>query len=335
MICRFANGNRTVFSVILAFTFAVITGSPACGLEYPNLELSKLPEMSEAIVLAKVMDSKKLSDAADEITIKVECALKGDIKPKTELKIVMASRGVEGFDPFVKPADTGVFFLKQISSSGAKLAYSGSVAIFGKSAYFMDPREAKTSRQKTEKPKEATKEVPSVEPKKVRLETSLGNITIELDEKAAPVTVKNFLIYVEEGFYDGTIFHRVIPGFMIQGGGFTADMNQKPIKQPIKNEAGNGLKNDRGTIAMARTSDPNSATSQFFINVNNNGPLNRATCQDGFGYAVFGMVTEGVDVVDKIVAVKTTTKYPHENVPVEPVVIKKASVVKDAQPAKK
>ena len=184
-----------------------------------------------------------------------------------------------------------------------------------------EPKEAAKPKQATETPKKAESAAP-----RVRLETSMGNIVIELNEKAAPVTVKNFLGYVQSGFYNGTIFHRVIPNFMIQGGGFTADMQQKQAGQPIINEARNGLKNDRGTIAMARTNNPNSATSQFFINHKNNDFLNYAGPDDP-GYAVFGKVAEGMDVVDKIAGVKTVTKYPHQNVPVEPVIIKSASVL--------
>src|SRR5215470_2054764 len=133
----------------------------------------------------------------------------------------------------------------------------------------------------------------------VLMSTSLGDIKIELYEKDAPETVKNFLAYVNDKFYDGTIFHRVIPGFMIQGGGFTPEMQQKPTKPPIKNESSNGLKNEPYTLAMARTSAPDSATSQFFINVKNNDFLNKASAQDGVGYAVFGKVIEGMDVVNK------------------------------------
>jgi cyclophilin family peptidyl-prolyl cis-trans isomerase len=164
------------------------------------------------------------------------------------------------------------------------------------------------------------------EPKKVKLETNMGEIVIELNEEAAPVTVKNFLRYVEEGFFDGTIFHRVIPDFMIQGGGFTADMRQKETHEAIVNEAGNGLKNARGTTAMARTDVPDSATSQFFINHQNNDFLNYAGPGNP-GYTVFGKVTEGMDVVDAIAAVKTTRKGSYSDVPVEPVVIKSAQVV--------
>jgi len=165
----------------------------------------------------------------------------------------------------------------------------------------------------------------NLEVKKVKLETSMGDIVIELNEKAAPVTVKNFLRYAEESFYDGTIFHRVIPNFMIQGGGFKSDMQQKKTHEPIINEAKNGLKNDRGTIAMARTTNPNSATAQFFINHRNNDSLNYSPQNPG--YAVFGKVIEGMDVVDKIAAVKTSQKGSYSDVPVEPVVIKSAKVI--------
>ena len=161
----------------------------------------------------------------------------------------------------------------------------------------------------------------------VILETSKGNIVLELDEQKAPVTAANFIQYVRDGFYDGTIFHRVIPGFMIQGGGFTADMAQKKTREPIKNEADNGLKNKNYTIAMARTPDPNSATAQFFINVKDNAFLDYSSpTMQGWGYAVFGTVVEGQDVVNAIEKVQTTTKYPHQDVPVEPVVIIKASI---------
>ncbi|MCM2358038.1 MAG: peptidylprolyl isomerase [Geobacteraceae bacterium] len=161
----------------------------------------------------------------------------------------------------------------------------------------------------------------------VLMETSLGSIKIELFVKEAPLSVKNFLDYVNKGFYNGTIFHRVINGFMIQGGGFTADMQQKATAAPIKNEADNGLKNDRGTIAMARTGNPDSATSQFFINVVNNDGLNRPR-PDGFGYAVFGKVIEGIEVVDKIKAVKTGINRGMPNVPDTPVLIKSVKVIK-------
>ncbi|HVN72602.1 MAG TPA: peptidylprolyl isomerase [Desulfomonilia bacterium] len=165
---------------------------------------------------------------------------------------------------------------------------------------------------------------------KVVLETSLGNITLELYPDKAPGTVKNFLAYVDEKFYAGTIFHRVISSFMIQGGGFTADMKEKATHNPIRNEADNGLKNDRGTVAMARTPDPNSATSQFFINTKGNTFLNfRSKSPDGYGYCVFGKVIKGLDVVDTIEKTPTTTKGFYQDVPATPVVIKKAYRLKE------
>ena len=162
----------------------------------------------------------------------------------------------------------------------------------------------------------------------VKLETSMGNIVIELNEQAAPVTVKNFLRYVEAGFYDGLIFHRVIPGFMIQGGGFTKQMAKKETRDPIINEARNGLSNKQGTIAMARSSNPDSATAQFFINHRDNDFLNYVDDKSA-GYAVFGKVTEGMDVVDAIASVETTTKNGMDDVPVEPVTIQSAKVVQE------
>jgi len=165
----------------------------------------------------------------------------------------------------------------------------------------------------------------------VAMETSLGKIKIELFEKEAPISVKNFLDYVNNGYYAGTIFHRVIPGFMAQGGGLTAALQPKPgDRAPIKNEADNGLKNDRGTVAMARTGDPNSATAQFFINVNDNAFLNhRDKTTSGYGYTVFGKVVEGMDVVDKIVSTPQERKNSvFQNVPKEPVTIKSVKVLK-------
>jgi cyclophilin family peptidyl-prolyl cis-trans isomerase len=162
----------------------------------------------------------------------------------------------------------------------------------------------------------------------VRMETSKGTIVLELYNDKAPKTVENFVTYVQDGFFDGTIFHRVIPDFMIQGGGFTADMSQKKTRPPIKNEANNGLKNEVGTIAMARTSNPHSATAQFFINVKDNHFLDfSAETQQGWGYAVFGKVTEGMDVVDSIEQVSTGNRGGHQNVPLEPVVIEKVTVI--------
>jgi|SRR6056300_112251 cyclophilin family peptidyl-prolyl cis-trans isomerase len=156
--------------------------------------------------------------------------------------------------------------------------------------------------------------------------TNLGSFKIELDEKNAPITTKNFLDYVNSGFFNGTIFHRVINGFMIQGGGFTPDMEQKDTKPPIANESNNGLKNDAYTVAMARTSIPDSATSQFFINVANNDFLNYPA-QDGFGYCVFGKVTEGMDTIDKIKNM-ATGNHPngHQDVPIEAIIIEEVSV---------
>ena len=160
----------------------------------------------------------------------------------------------------------------------------------------------------------------------VKVETSMGDIVIELNEQAAPVTVKNFLEYVEKDFFDGTIFHRVIRDFMIQGGGFTEQMGQKQTREPIINEANNGLSNTRGTIAMARTNDPDSATAQFFINHSNNDFLNYVENANP-GYAVFGKTIEGMDVVDKIASVKTTAQMGMGDIPVDPVIIKSIKVV--------
>jgi peptidyl-prolyl cis-trans isomerase B (cyclophilin B) len=155
---------------------------------------------------------------------------------------------------------------------------------------------------------------------KVLLNTSAGEITLELDETKAPKTVANFVDYVQAGHYDGTIFHRVIAGFMIQGGGFGADMQQKPAPNRVQNEANNGLRNDKYTVAMARTADPHSASAQFFINTASNAFLNYPG-QDGWGYAVFGRVVDGSSVVDAIEGVRTTSKVGHQDVPVEPVTI--------------
>lgn len=162
----------------------------------------------------------------------------------------------------------------------------------------------------------------------VLLSTSEGDIQIQLDADKAPKTVANFVEYVKAGHFTNTVFHRVIETFMIQGGGFTADMKEKPTRKPIPLESKNGLKNERGTIAMARTSDPNSATAQFFINVKDNPNLDQPNARDGNGYAVFGKVIAGMDVVDKIKAVPTGTRGPHQNVPVQAVVIKSAKIVK-------
>lgn len=163
---------------------------------------------------------------------------------------------------------------------------------------------------------------------KVKLATSMGDIVLQLDAAKAPKTVDNFVQYVKAGHYNGTLFHRVIPNFMIQGGGMTADMKEKPTRAPIALESRNGLKNERGSVAMARTMDPNSATAQFFINVADNDFLNADRARDGNGYAVFGKVVSGMDVVDKIRNVPTTSKGAHENVPETPVIIKQATVEK-------
>jgi peptidyl-prolyl cis-trans isomerase B (cyclophilin B) len=162
----------------------------------------------------------------------------------------------------------------------------------------------------------------------IKLHTNYGDITLELESEKAPLTVENFLDYVNSGNYDNTIFHRVIDGFMIQGGGFEPGMVQKQTRAPIQNEAANGLKNDKYTVAMARTSDVHSATTQFFINVANNNFLNySAPTSQGFGYCVFGKVIEGMDVVDKIAKVKTGNRAGHQNVPLENVLLEKAEVI--------
>lgn len=156
----------------------------------------------------------------------------------------------------------------------------------------------------------------------VEIRTNMGAVTLELYPENAPVTVENFLQYVKDGHYNGTIFHRVIPGFMVQGGGFTPDMREKPTRAPIKNEAGNGLRHAAGMVAMARTPDPHSATAQFFINLAENPALDfRAATRDGYGYCVFGKVVSGMEVVNRIAKVGTGTKPPHGDVPLKPVVI--------------
>jgi peptidyl-prolyl cis-trans isomerase A (cyclophilin A) len=161
---------------------------------------------------------------------------------------------------------------------------------------------------------------------KVRLATSAGDIVLELDREKAPKTVDNFLQYVKAGHYDGTIFHRVIDSFMIQGGGMKPDMSEKPVRAPIPLESRSGLSNKVGTVAMARTSVPDSATAQFFINVRDNNFLDQPNSRDGQGYAVFGKVVQGMDVVEKIRTVPTASSGPHQNVPVTPVIIRKATL---------
>jgi peptidyl-prolyl cis-trans isomerase A (cyclophilin A) len=192
--------------------------------------------------------------------------------------------------------------------------------VFGVAAYA-----AKDPNQIKEKPKMAEQKAAAAP--RVEIETSKGKIVVELDPAKAPISTKNFLTYVNEGFYAGTIFHRVIAGFMIQGGGMTADMKQKPNHPPIAIESNNGLKNTRGTVAMARTSDPNSATSQFFINTVDNGFLNYKSPSQP-GYAVFGKVIEGMNVVDSIEKVKTHNVGPNGDVPIEPITIISAKEIK-------
>jgi peptidyl-prolyl cis-trans isomerase B (cyclophilin B) len=161
----------------------------------------------------------------------------------------------------------------------------------------------------------------------VTIATTVGHMTLELDADNAPKTVENFLAYATSGFYDGTIFHRVINNFMIQGGGFTTDMEQKPTQAPVDNEANNGLKNERGTIAMARTQDPHSATAQFFINVQDNDFLNHTgENMQGWGYTVFGKITQGEEVLDKIRSVQTGSQGGHQDVPTDPIIIESISV---------
>lgn len=165
---------------------------------------------------------------------------------------------------------------------------------------------------------------------KVVIETTMGNITVEVDDEKAPIGAENFIHYVMEGFYKGTIFHRIIPNFMVQGGGMVEGMQDKPSGAPIENEADNGLKNDRGTLAYARTGDPHSATTQFFINLKDNGFLNH-TGKDmqGWGYAVFGKVTEGMDIVDTMAKVETTSRMGHQDVPVDDITILKTTLIED------
>jgi peptidyl-prolyl cis-trans isomerase B (cyclophilin B) len=173
--------------------------------------------------------------------------------------------------------------------------------------------------------KDTSKEEPMV-----IIRTTFGEIKLELDAEKAPKTVANFLNYARDGFYDGTIFHRVIDNFMIQGGGFDTDMQQKAPGEPIENEADNGLKNDFGTVAMARTTDPHSATAQFFINVKDNDFLNHSgKSMQGWGYTVFGKVTEGAEVLDKIRCVRTSSRKGHQDVPTEPVIIESVLIVEE------
>jgi cyclophilin family peptidyl-prolyl cis-trans isomerase len=215
------------------------------------------------------------------------------------------------------------FGLKKKGIFAISIAVAGIIFLF----FMLHPNQSKEELSLSE-PVNAQTVNDNAKPQVV-LETSLGNLTLELDAAKAPVTVKNFLAYIDSGFYNGTVFHRVIPGFMLQGGGMTPGLKEKATEAPIKNEAANGLSNLRGTIAMARTQVIDSATSQFFINVKDNLFLNhRDNSANGFGYCVFGKVTAGMDVADKIVAVATKTSGYYENVPVEDVVIIKAKQVK-------
>jgi len=191
----------------------------------------------------------------------------------------------------------------------------------------------KPTEKPTDKPAEPLTKQPTDQPT-VRLETSLGNMIIELNPSAAPKTVENFLSYVNEGFYSGTIFHRVIKGFMVQGGGFTGNMQQKPAKASVINEADNGLKNLKGTVAMARTNAPHSASSQFFINTVDNGFLDFKTKTGrGWGYCVFGKVIEGMDIVDAIEQKPTAVKNGFRDVPVTPIILKKAVLINNTNTA--
>jgi len=203
-----------------------------------------------------------------------------------------------------------------------RIARSVMLSLFVMAAHAEQPPAASVQPEAAEKTSPSSC-IPMKAKPMVELHTNHGLIVIALDAEKAPISTENFLGYVASGYYNGTIFHRVISNFMIQGGGFTEDMSQKPARAPIQNEAKNGLKNDLYTLAMARTSDPHSASSQFFVNVGNNGSLNYPG-QDGWGYAVFGKVAEGMDVVDKIKTVPTGDKAGHQNVPTDPVIIEKA-----------
>jgi len=304
--------NKSWFKLLpVSVLVVLVCGAGAFGSEIKQMELAELSDSAEVVILAQVVKVTKISAEVDETTIKVGAVLKGKLGTGN-LKIVLTTRGVKGFDPTVKVGDTGVFFLKDVKKEAAKPAYPGSVAVFSKPNFIVSERSYE----------------PMADSVTVEVETSKGDIVLELNKKAAPVTVDNFLTYVKEGFYDGTIFHRVIANFMVQGGGFTPDMVQKKPHAPIVNEAINGLKNDRGTVAMARTNDPDSATSQFFINHKDSTFLNYAG-KGKPGYAVFGKVVEGMEVVDAIAAVKTTRKGRFSDVPAEPVVIKSAKVISE------
>jgi peptidyl-prolyl cis-trans isomerase B (cyclophilin B) len=221
---------------------------------------------------------------------------------------------------------TTLFFLLTVGCDNKEANEKSAEQVSVKTTTETDQERDVKTEGETDVTTEKQAELKANESLKIELQTNMGNIVMELNKEAAPITVKNFLGYANEGFYDGTIFHRVINGFMIQGGGMTADMRSKQTNTPIKNEANNGLKNDRGTIAMARTNNPHSATSQFFINLKDNDFLNYAPAKNP-GYAVFGKVVEGMEVVDKIAAVKTTRKRAYADVPAEAVIIEKAQVL--------
>jgi peptidyl-prolyl cis-trans isomerase B (cyclophilin B) len=211
-------------------------------------------------------------------------------------------------------------------------AFSWMVGVFGICTLLLVGCENKNEKATETQTGADTQENVAVNNPLVEINTNLGTIVVQLDAEKAPVTVQNFLTYVNDGFYKDTIFHRVIPGFMVQGGGFTADFAQKPTHEPIKNEADNGLKNTRGTVAMARTMDPNSASAQFFINLADNAFLDhRDKTQQGWGYAVFGKVVDGMDVVDAIAKQKTGSRSGHDDVPVSNVVIESAEVIDEDQ----
>lgn len=310
---------RKVLITSLLAVLGILTIGQANASELVQMELANLPTIAQGAVLAKVLKVTKKSDDIDEATIKIVSVIKGNIRA-SQLTIELKTRGVMDFDPSLKPGDMGVFFLKEISQSAAKLAYAGSVALFPKPNFKVSDKPA---------PSKAGASNP-----RVKLETSMGDIVIELNPQKAPITVKNFLRYVEERHYDRTIFHRVIKNFMIQGGGFTENMTKKPTHEPIVNEANNGLKNLKGTIVMARQPNPNSAKAQFFINHKDNHFLNYIQGRNP-GYAVFGKVVQGMDVVDAIANVKTTTKKatrmgsqaPTKDVPAETVLIKSATLI--------
>ena len=296
--------------IALAFVLAAcFVSTQAFASSIAKKELADLASDAEVIALAQVTKVDKKSEEADTVTIKIAAVIKGELK-SNEIELTLTPRGVKDFDPALKAGDTGVFFLKDVDGKSAKLAYFGSVAAFAKQNFVAD-----------KKLYEPVKDFVNV-----KIETSMGDIVLELNRKKAPITVDNFLNYTKAGTYNATIFHRVMKGFMIQGGGFNENMIKKPNKKPIKNESNNGLKNKRGTIAMARTNDPDSATNQFFINHKDNVSLDFDGPRPP-GYAVFGKVIKGMDVVDAIANVKTTSKAMYQNVPAETVMIKKVSLI--------